>query len=63
LWSVVALLVLAGICFILHQDSIFLFDVSKILTVTFFENDSGSSLNLQSFISVDSLFAKFSRYD
>ncbi len=63
LWSVVALLVLAGICFILHQDSVFLFDVSKILTDTFVENDSGSSLNLQSFISVDSLFAKFSRYD
>jgi hypothetical protein len=65
LWPVVASLVLAGICLILHQKSKFVFDVSCFLTDTFVENDSGSSLNLhlRSFISADSVLVNLLRYD
>ncbi len=63
LWPVLASLVLAGICFILHWNSFILIDVWIFLTDTIVKNDLGSSLNFQSFISVDSLIFNLSRFE
>jgi hypothetical protein len=58
-WPVLAPLVFAGICFILQLNLYFFLDPTNSLTNIFVENSSGSSLNLQSFNSVDNLFFKF----
>ncbi len=63
LWLVVASLLFAGICFILHQMVTFFEDAWWCLTDTSRENCSGSSLNLQLIISFANLLFRSSSFD
>ncbi len=63
LWPVVASLLFAGICFILHWKVTFFEDSWWCLTDTLGENYSGSSLNLRLIISFANLLFRSSSLD